>query len=88
MNKTMLIPHKNILLIIFISAISMLISGCEDPVAFDYIPQYAVEAYLLVGKPIDNIMLTKTQPVADSFSYDNAIIKMQKYISFKIVKTQ
>ena len=78
MNKTMLIPHKNSLLIIFISAISILISGCEDPVAFDYIPQYAVEAYLLVGKPIDNIMLTKTQPVADSFSYDNAIVKNAK----------
>ena len=78
MNKTMLVSHKNSLLIIFISAISILISGCEDPVAFDYIPQYAVEAYLLVGKPIDNIMLTKTQPVADSFSYDNAIVKNAK----------
>ena len=50
------------------------LSSCEDPVAFDYIPQYAVEAYLLVDDPIEGIMITKSQPVADSFVYENGIV--------------
>jgi len=54
------------------------LSSCEDPVAFDYIPEYAVEAYLLVDEPIKEIMITKSQPVADSFVYENSIVKNAK----------
>jgi len=54
------------------------LSGCEDPVAFDYIPEYAVEAYLLVDEPITGIMITKSQPVADSFVYENSIVRDAK----------
>jgi len=54
------------------------LSSCEDPVAFDYIPEYAVEAYLLVDQPFTDIMITKSQPVADSFIYENSIVKNAK----------
>lgn len=50
------------------------LASCEDPVAFDYIPEYAVEAYLLVDEPITGVMITKSQPVADTFVYENSIV--------------
>ncbi|MEY3689721.1 MAG: hypothetical protein RIT37_1283, partial [Bacteroidota bacterium] len=54
------------------------LASCEDPVAFDYIPEYAVEAYLLVDEPITGVMITKSQPVADSFVYENSIVRDAK----------
>lgn len=54
------------------------LASCEDPVAFDYIPQYAVEAYLLVDEPITGVMITKSQPVADTFVYENSIVRDAK----------
>lgn len=68
---------KHILLGFF--AFSILgLASCEDPVAFDYIPQYAVEAYLLVDEPITGVMITKSQPVADTFVYENSIVRDAK----------
>ena len=54
------------------------LASCEDPVAFDYIPEYAVEAYLLVDEPITGVMITKSQPVADTFVYENSIVRDAK----------
>lgn len=68
---------KHILGFVFASMILGL-SSCEDPVAFDYIPEYAVEAYLLVDEPITGVMITKSQPVADTFVYENSIVRDAK----------
>lgn len=65
---------KTLLKIAALVVLTLIITSCEDPIAFDYIPQYAVESYLLVDHPIENVMLTKTQPVADTFSYNNAVV--------------
>lgn len=51
------------------------LAACEDPVPSDYIPRYSVEAYLLVGQPIENIRLYRTQNVADTFAASAAFIK-------------
>jgi hypothetical protein len=51
------------------------LSACEDPVPSDYIPRYSVEAFLLVGRPIEGIKLYRTQNIADSFALSRAFIK-------------
>lgn len=49
--------------------------GCEDPVPTDYIPQYYVEAFLIVDHPIDLIRIQRTQPITDSFKLSNTLVK-------------
>lgn len=51
------------------------LAACEDPVPNDYIPRYSVEAFLLVGQPVENIRLFRTQNVADTFASSTAFIK-------------
>lgn len=56
------------LLIIFLAY------SCEDPAPFDYVPQNFVEAYLIVGKPFNNIKIMRSQSLVDSFNYKNSFI--------------
>ncbi len=63
-----------IILFLIITGVFIL-SSCADPVPTDYIEQKFVEAYLLVNEPIKDIVLMNTQPVADSFSYANSLIR-------------
>lgn len=60
--------------ILILLVIGLGIYSCEDSAPLDYIPQYFVEAYLVVGEPINNIKLMRTQPLADSFIYKNSFI--------------
>ncbi len=64
----------NVQLICFITLLFTLIS-CEDAPPTDYIPQYYVEAYLIVDETFDGIKLQRTLPVQDSFKLENALIK-------------
>jgi hypothetical protein len=66
--------NKNILLLI-ISITSFLLNSCEDPIPVDYIPQVYVQGLLIVGEPIQNIILMRSQPVSDSFVYNNSLIR-------------
>ena len=50
---------KLIILIPLALQLILVLSGCEDPVPNDYIPENYVEAYLLVGEPIKNIIVMK-----------------------------
>ncbi len=68
--------------IIFISFIAVIFIACEDPAPTDYTPDIVVEGLLIVDEPIRNITVIRTQPLADSFSYDkslisNAIVKIK-----------
>jgi len=54
--------------------ISLFVS-CEDKPPTDYVPQYYVEAFLIVDEPIDMIKLLRTQPVQDSFRLSKALVK-------------
>ena len=57
------------LLILFI------LCNCGDPVPDDYIEKILIEALLIVDNPIENIRLTKTLPIKDTYYYGNALIK-------------
>lgn len=49
--------------------------SCEDPVPTDYVPQNYLEAALLVGQPIDDIILMRTQPINAVFDYESSLIR-------------
>lgn len=53
----------------------VLIFSCEDAPPTDYIPQYYLEAFLIVDEPIDGIKLMKTQPLQQKFDYSKAFVK-------------
>lgn len=62
---------KQALLFIMLLLISM---SCEDDIPNDYQPEVFVEGYLLVGNPIENIIVQRSQSVADSFEYKKSLI--------------
>lgn len=60
-----------ILLFIFIA----LINSCEDPVPFDYVPNNVVEAFIVVGEPIRDIRVMRTQNLSQEFDLENSLIR-------------
>lgn len=60
---------------ILITFIILVIFGCQDPVPTDYEPENYLEAALVVGQPIDNIVLMRTQPIQDTFNYEKSLIR-------------
>ncbi|MCX7880261.1 MAG: DUF4249 domain-containing protein [Ignavibacteria bacterium] len=62
-------------LITFLIFFILIFFGCEDSPPTDYIPQYYVEAFLIVDEPIDGIKLMRTQPLTDTFELAKALIK-------------
>jgi hypothetical protein len=70
---------KTIIIITF----SILLFGCEDPAPKDYIQSTIVEALLVVDKPIQNIRITKTQPLTEHYDYNNAIISNAKVFIYE-----
>ncbi len=63
--------EKKILFIILL----LFLTACEDKPPTEYIPQYYIEAYLIVDQPIDMIKVFRTQPIQDSFKISNALVK-------------
>jgi hypothetical protein len=60
---------NNISIVILITLISVILGSCEDPVPYDdYIPRKIIESYLLVGQPIEDVSVTKTQPLNIAFN--------------------
>ena len=43
--------------------LTFFLSSCEDPIPSDYTPATLVEAVLIVDKPIEKIIVMKTQPL-------------------------
>jgi hypothetical protein len=74
-SKLTMKKNKNILNLLIFLFIIMLISSCEDTPPTDYVPQYYVEAFLIVDQPIDMIKLLRTQPLQDSFRLSKALVK-------------
>src|SRR5688500_3080719 len=52
----------------------VLVAGCEDPAPTEYIPQTIVAAYLIVGEPVRDIRVMRSQAVLDTFKYANTAI--------------
>lgn len=56
------------------SLLLLLISSCEDPVPLgDYQERYLIEAFIFVGQPINEISISKSQALTDSFKLDKSI---------------
>ncbi len=66
--------NNNFKIILFSFILVFLNYACEDPAPLEYIPQNFIEAYLIVGEPIKNIKIMRTQPLVDSFNYKNSFI--------------
>jgi hypothetical protein len=62
-------------ILITVILISLIFTSCEDPVPFEYDPQNYVEGALVVGEPIDNIIVMRSQPIQESFNYENSLIR-------------
>jgi hypothetical protein len=67
----MLIFFKYIIPVTFLT---FFISSCEDPLPSDYIPETVVEAVLIVDKPIENIIVMRSQPLNKPFDYNASLI--------------
>lgn len=52
----------------------LLLVSCEDVPSTDYIPEYYVEAFLIVDEPIDMIRIERTQSLSDTFKLSNALV--------------
>lgn len=64
---------KVLILLIIVSGIFT--TSCEDPVPTDYIPQNFVDGVLIVGDPIQNIVVSLSQPALDSFDFAASLIR-------------
>jgi hypothetical protein len=51
------------------------LTGCGDPAPFSYQEEYFVTGYLFVGEPLENIIVSRSMPLADSFNYKQSVIK-------------
>ena len=61
--------------IILIVIISIFVISCEDSSLSDYKEDFIVEALLVVGEPINNITVMRSQPVSGIFNYDSSMVK-------------
>lgn len=68
----MILKILNIALFLFILSV---LTSCEDPVPFDYVEEKFVEAILIVGEPIQNIVVMRTQPLTKEYNYDSSMVK-------------
>ncbi|MBE0644734.1 MAG: DUF4249 family protein [Bacteroidetes bacterium] len=57
------------ILLTVITALSF--AACEDQPPTDYIPVPYLEAYLMVGEPIDNVVVAISQPLTQKFDYSS-----------------
>jgi hypothetical protein len=63
---------------LMILTIIVLLSGCEQTVENPELPykeQLVIRAVLEAGKPVDNIEITRTLPLLESYSIDKALVK-------------
>lgn len=64
----------NFLLIISFTLLGIFLISCEDSAPTDYTEDTMVEALLIVGEPIRNIVVMKTQSLSDVFIYDSSMV--------------
>ena len=69
------LSEKLLRLLSLMVVVGFVLISCEDKPPTDYIPENYVEGYLIVDQPIQNIIVMRTQALADSFKYENALIR-------------
>jgi Domain of unknown function (DUF4249) len=50
------------------------VGGCEDSGPTDFVQQYVVEGYMIVDRPIADVVVSRSQPVTDTFKIRNGIV--------------
>ncbi|MEP7218623.1 MAG: DUF4249 family protein [Bacteroidota bacterium] len=55
-------------------ALALLIAACGDAPPTDYIPQYVVQAYLIVDSQLVAVNITRSQSVTDTFKVANGAV--------------
>lgn len=56
-------------LLLLVAVLTLALTSCEDPVPLDdYIPRKIIESYIIVGEPIQDLAISKTQPLNTIFS--------------------
>ncbi|MFH1052548.1 MAG: hypothetical protein V1779_16640 [bacterium] len=63
--------YKILILTIFVFSLF----SCEDPIPNDYIEEKFVEAVLIVGEPIQNIVVMRTQSLSEVYNYDSSLVR-------------
>ncbi len=71
-----MITKKKNIIIAFLSVLTVFIISCEDPAPNEYMENNFVEAYLIVGEPIRNIVVMRTQPLNQYYHYDSSLISL------------
>lgn len=71
---------KKIYILLALITLGFGLNSCEDDVLKDYVPKAVIESYLIVGQPIENIIVMKSQPVFSTFNYEKALIRDAKVI--------
>lgn len=66
---------KNISMLMAILFLALFLNSCEDSDPGNYIAETYVEAYLIVGQPIEKIMVYKTLPTNVKYTKSSAMIK-------------
>lgn len=66
---------KKIILFFAIALAGLFFISCEDEPPTIYLPKNYIEAFLLVGEPIEGLRILQTQPIEKEYSYENAAIK-------------
>lgn len=59
----------------FLFAAALWLQSCEDEPPMDYIAETYIEGYLIVGEPIQNIIVMRTQPLDENYSYEKSLIR-------------
>jgi hypothetical protein len=61
-------------LLLFVFPMLVLSTACEDQPPTQYVPVPFLEAYLIVGKPIDDIIVARSQPITEPFDYARMMV--------------
>lgn len=63
-----------LLLIIVVFPALLFLTACEDQPPTAYVPVPFLEAYLIIGEPIDNIVVARSQPITEPFDYSRMMV--------------
>lgn len=64
------------IVIVFTIVGTVVFNGCEDPIPTDlYVEQTLIEALLTVNKPVEGVLISRSNPIADTFKFENTFIR-------------
>jgi len=72
--KSILLKPLNISLI-FVALFAILLTSCEDSALIEYKEEFFIEGFLFVDQPIENIIVMRSQPITDTFRYEQSLVR-------------